>query len=137
MLRRSTGVSEERKRVGVSRDMKCASEPVKWRWVARARSSVLLSAVGSESEVVGMGGSEEAMESRREVRGSCVAKAILAVQVCSVSCWTELLALLVCIHMNREELKLSIPAGSAAVKSGLARKNSSIWHLFLSLTGML
>ena len=77
MLRRSTGLSDERKRVGVSNEIKCASGPVKWRWVARARLSVVLSAVGSRGDVVGIGGLLEAIERRRELRGSYTVDAIL------------------------------------------------------------
>ena len=62
ILRRSTGVSEEINRVGTSSGMKWVSGPVKWRCVAAARLSVLLSAVGSDDEVVGIGGLLEAIE---------------------------------------------------------------------------
>ena len=60
MLRRSTGLLEEIKRVGVSSGMKCVSGVVKWRCVARARSSIL-SMFDSEAELVGTGGSLEAI----------------------------------------------------------------------------
>ena len=71
MLRRSTGLPEEMKRVGVSSEMKCVSGDVKRRCVARARFSAVLSESESEADVVGSGGSSEAMAWRREVSGSC------------------------------------------------------------------
>ena len=48
-----------------------------------ARVSVLLSAVGSDDEVVGIGGLSEAMEWRRELSGSWAVVAILALSACN------------------------------------------------------
>jgi len=70
MLRKSTALSEDMKRVGVSRSIVCDSGAVKWRCVAMARLSVALSGLDPSGEVVGVGGWFEAMARRRLARGS-------------------------------------------------------------------
>ena len=70
MLRKSTAVSEEMKRVGVSRGKDKCSGLLNWRWVAIARFSMASEAgVGSEDDV-GIGGLLEAIERRRFTSGS-------------------------------------------------------------------
>lgn len=70
MLRRSTGLSEEMKRVGISREKKCVSGDSKCRCVAAARSSVALEASVGSDDVVAFGGVLVAIERRRLVNGS-------------------------------------------------------------------
>lgn len=70
MLRRSTGLSEDMNRVGVSREKECGCGEGKCRCVAAPRSVVVVSGVGGSGEVVGVGGLLEEMELRRLVRGS-------------------------------------------------------------------
>ena len=70
MLRRSTGLSEEMKRVGTSRGNVWASGSVKCKWVASARLSIPLLDSGGSDELVTIGGLLEAIERRRLVSGS-------------------------------------------------------------------
>ena len=77
MLRRSTGLSEEMNRVGVSKENVWRSGLVKWRCVATPRLSVALSKLAASGDVVGVGGVFEAMERRRLVRGSWETLAIV------------------------------------------------------------
>lgn len=74
MLRRSTGLSEEMKRVGMSRENIWVSGPGKCRWVAIARLLVPVS-VGVD-DVVAIGGLLDAMERLRLVSGSAVSVAM-------------------------------------------------------------
>ena len=77
MLRRSTALSEEMNRVGVSKENVWGSGLVKWRCVATPRFSVALSKLAASGDVVGVGGEFDAMERRRLVRGSWDKLAIL------------------------------------------------------------
>jgi len=74
MLRRSTGVSEEVKRVGVERGKLWGSGDVKCRWVARVRLEVGEAVLSGEAVVVG--GVSVAMDRRRLISGSCVVVAM-------------------------------------------------------------
>ena len=78
MLRRSTGLSEEIKRVGVSSERECGSGEVKCRWDAAPRFEVVVSAEGRSGDNVGIGGLFEAIDWRRLVRESCEGVSVVA-----------------------------------------------------------
>lgn len=71
MLRRSTGWSDEIKRVGIVRgtETRCGEENCRYVALARLRSTE--SAEDACSDVVGMAGLSEAMDCRNSRRGSC------------------------------------------------------------------
>ena len=70
MLRKSTGFSDDRKRVGVSRGKETCSGLENWRCVATARFSIASDGGVGLGEDVGIGGWLEAIERRRLMRGS-------------------------------------------------------------------
>ena len=71
MLRRSTGCSEEMKRVGVSRGMEAWKGEENSRCVAMARLMSSEAADDASSAVVGMAGLSAAIDCRRSRSGSC------------------------------------------------------------------
>lgn len=70
MLRRSTGLLEEMKRVGVVSGMEIEAEG-NWRKVAVARLRSTEDAAEASSVVVGMQGVSDAIEFRKSKSGSC------------------------------------------------------------------
>jgi hypothetical protein len=81
MLRRSTGVSEEIKRVGVSRGMDIWMGAENWRKFAVARLRSTEDDEVASSVLVGMQGLSDAIDCRSSTRGSCWAASEVAIVV--------------------------------------------------------
>lgn len=81
MERRSTGVDEERKRVGDVRGMEMLGVG-KWRYLAEERVRSGVGDSGGDSVRVGMAGESEAMDWRRRRSASCWVPSAEAILCC-------------------------------------------------------